>query len=203
MNKFILIPIVIIAFILNACDSSVKNQLPYLGPHIIDGDDTTYHVIPEFSFVNQNGKIITEKDFNNKVYVADFFFISCPTICPVMTKNLKKVYDKYSTKEDFAILSHSIDTKHDTVSRLKAYADRLGVDAPIWNFITGDRDEIYNIGEDFYMASAAEDAEAPGGYIHSGMFILIDKNKRIRGVYDGTNDNDVAKLIVDLKQLLN
>lgn len=179
-----------------------KHTLPILNRFQVNGSDTVYQTLPRFEFVNQDGKTVTEKTVDGKVFVADFFFVSCPTICPVMARNLKKVYEKYEHQDDFIILSHSIDTKHDTVPVLKDYADRLGVSSKTWNFLTGDQEKIYDIGYDFYMATINEDPNEPGGYLHSGGLILVDKMGRIRGVYDGTNEAQVGQLISDLQLLL-
>jgi protein SCO1/2 len=163
--------------------------------------DTLYHTIAPFEFVDQDSSIITNATFNNQVYVADFFFTSCPTICPVMKQQMLRVYDVYKNDPEVAILSHSIDPTHDTVAVLRDFAEKLGVESAKWHFVTGDKDKIYEIGETSYMVVANEDEEAPGGYIHSGAFLLVDKKGRIRGVYDGTVPEQVDVLINDIKRL--
>lgn len=183
-----------------------EEKLPILGPKepiekTVDGKlvvDTLYHTIPEFSFTNQNGEEVTEKEYQGKYYVTDFFFTSCPTICPLMTNNLLKVYEAFSEEKDLRILSHTIDVRHDSVPVLKAYAEKLEVKAPRWNFVTGEKEEIYGIAEK-YLVSAMEDENAPGGYIHSGAIVLIDPEGRIRGYYDGTQEKDIQRLIRHLK----
>lgn len=187
---------------LTSCKPNSKT-LPVLSIASIEGEDTVFKECPPFSFANQNNEAITNSTFQGKVYVADFFFVSCPTICPIMAKNLKKVYERYSNEKDFLILSHSIDTRHDSVPVLKEYATRLGVSADTWHFVTGKKDDIYSIGYDYYMATVQEDdSPGSGGYLHSGGLILVDKKGKIRGVYDGTNEAQVGKLIADLKLLL-
>lgn len=164
--------------------------------------DTIYHTIPSFSFLNQDSLIITQDSFNEKIYVADFFFTSCPTICPIMKTQMLRVYEKFKENDEVMLLSHSIDPQHDTVGVLKEFAQRLGVDSRKWHFVTGNKDDIYEIGEKSYMVAAQEDAEEPGGFIHSGAFILLDKQRRVRGFYDGTVEKEVDRLIKDIPILL-
>lgn len=193
--------------------TEVKNnfELPVLGrekliEREVNGEmvlDTVPHTIAEFSFVNQDSMIVTNETFNGKIYVADFFFTSCPTICPTMKQQMLRVYEAHKDKEDFAILSHTIDPEYDTVELLHDFADRLGVSSSTWHFVTGDKDEIYDLAETSYLSIANEDESAPGGFIHSGAFLLIDKERRIRGVYDGTMPEQVDVLIKDIDRLLN
>ncbi len=164
--------------------------------------DSVYHTIPDFSFVSQYGDTVTAKTLAGKVYVADFFFTSCPTICPKMKVQLKRVYDKYRGNPGLMLLSHTIDPAHDSVAVLKEFADNLGVTGRQWLFVTGDRDQIYEIGQQSYMVTAQEDQSAPGGVVHSGAFILVDKDRHIRGIYDGTTEAGVDKLMVDIDRLL-
>lgn len=163
--------------------------------------DTVYHTIADFRFVDQDSSIITNETFDGKVYVADFFFVSCPTICPIMKQQMLRVYEVYKDHPEVAILSHTIDPTHDSVAVLHSFAERLGVSSEKWHFVTGNKDEIYDIGEKSYMIVANEDQSAPGGYIHSGAFLLIDQQRRIRGVYDGTIPEQVDILINDIKRL--
>jgi protein SCO1/2 len=164
--------------------------------------DTTYQTIPPFSFINQDSVTISNKTFDNSIYVADFFFTSCPSICPIMSKNLLKVLEKYKGNKEVKILSHSIDTKYDTPWVLKKYATKLGVEGDQWQFVHGSQEAIYGIA-DKYMVYAKENSSAPGGFEHQGWLILIDKEKRIRGAYDGTNDEQVSQLMSDMDILLN
>ena len=185
-------------------------ELPVLGrPQIVEktmnGEvvtDTIPHKIRDFQFVNQDSMIVTNETFAGKVYVADFFFTTCPTICPVMKQQMLRVYEVYQKEPGFGILSHTIDPKYDTVALLKDYAERLGVSTPTWHFVTGDQDEIYDIAEESYLSIADEDETAPGGFIHSGAFLLIDRDRQIRGVYDGTVPEQVDILIKDIERLL-
>ncbi len=190
----------VIAFL--ASCSKTDNKLPTFGHTTIIGSDTVYAMLKPFSFLNQDSLVITEKTFDNKIYIADFIFLSCPSICPKMTSELKKVYDEFKTNPHVYFLSHTIDPDRDTIPRLKEYAKDLGVDNTKWFFVTGNIDSIYTIAEKNYFATAFPDKNAPGGYIHSGSFLLIDANKHIRGVYDGTNPLETKRLIEDLKKLL-
>lgn len=165
-------------------------------------EEKVYPTIPEFAFRSQYGDTITSKNFKDKIYVADFFFVTCPTICPVMKKNMRKVYEAYQDHPNVGILSHTIDPDHDSVQVLKTYANDLGIKGRTWLFVTGNREKIYEIGEKHYLVTAHADDKEPRGYIHSGAFVLIDKQKRIRGMYDGTDEKDVQLMIRDMKTLL-
>jgi protein SCO1/2 len=165
--------------------------------------DTIFHTIPDFSFTNQDGDEVTQEIFKGKIYIADFFFTTCPTICPIMKTQMLRVYQKYNENPDVLILSHTIDPKHDSVSVLHEFAERLGVSSNSWHFVTGDQDKIFEIGQDSYMVTAMEDKDEPGGYLHSGAFLLIDKERRIRGIYDGTKEDKVDILMNDIDKLLN
>ncbi len=167
-----------------------------------DKIDTIYKTIPNFKFVNQNSVAITQDAFKGKIYVADFFFTSCTTICPIMHRNMKTIYDKYEGSQDVMFLSHTIDFKYDLPSALKKYAQKLGVDGPQWQFVHGNKEEVYKIAEQDYLVAVGEDSAATDGYIHQGWLVLIDKHKRIRGAYDGTKEEEVAKLKSDMDILL-
>lgn len=187
-----------------AC-SNQPDKLPILGERYAQAaGDTVYHTIPNFSFTNQLGAEITAADYNNKIYVADFFFTSCPTICPVMKSQMLRIYEHFKDNPNVGLLSHSIDPMHDSVEVLRNYAENLGIKGDQWNFVTGVQDSIYKIAEKSYLVTAAEDSTAieDGGFIHSGAFLLIDKNKRVRGQYDGTVEKDVTQLIRDMEFLL-
>lgn len=201
--------------VLVACgaeDKSAKdeNAFPILGrqqivERVVNGKtvtDTVDHSIPDFKLMDQDSNWVTPASFNNKVYVADFFFTSCPTICPTMKKEMLRVYEAFNDNNEVAILSHTIDPEYDTIPLLHDFAERLGVEAPKWRFVTGEKEEIYELGQKGYMVTAMEDENEEGGYIHSGAFILVDKDKHIRAVYDGTQSADVDKLIKDIDILL-
>ncbi len=191
-------------------DGNEKVVLPILGnKHVenieINGGikaDTVYHTIPDFSFIDQNGDTITQDTFKDKVYVADFFFTTCPTICPTMKAQMLRVYEQFLDNDQVLILSHTIDPAYDNVEVLHDFSEKLGVESHKWHFVTGDKDKIYEQGMKGYMVTAGEDKSAPGGYIHSGAFILVDKDKRVRGLYDGTKPLQVNELMEDIEILL-
>jgi protein SCO1/2 len=137
-----------------------------------------------------------------KIYIADFFFTTCPTICPKMKTQLLRIYERYATNNQIRILSHSIDPDFDKPYILRQYASRLDVKAPRWNMLTGDKKAIYALGEKSYMVTTQEDKNEVGGFVHSGAFILVDKQRHIRGIYDGTKEEEVNHLIEDLEILL-
>ncbi|GAB1404074.1 MAG: SCO family protein [Lentimicrobiaceae bacterium] len=193
--------IILSCLLLIAC-SEQERKLPVFGTTYIEGNDTVYAAIRPFSFINQDSLVITDETFKNRIYVADFIFLSCPTICPVMTRQLKRVYDAYSDNPHVYFLSHSIDPANDTVARLHAYTRELGIDNTRWFFVTGNRDSIFSIANHSYFATAFADSTAPGGFIHSGVFLLVDTDKHIRGAYDGTNADEADRLIRDIELLL-
>jgi protein SCO1/2 len=196
--------LLVLSLIIASCQE--KKSLPFLGPkdtHLVDGKvDTIYHQIPPFRFLNQDSTWVSEKDLSGKIYVADFFFTSCPTICPKMKTQLLRIYERYASNDQIRILSHSIDPTFDTPIVLKQYAERLQVKAPRWNMLTGDKAAIYKLGEKSYMVTAQEDKNEAGGFVHSGAFILVDKNRHVRGIYDGTQETEVNHLIEDIEILL-
>lgn len=164
--------------------------------------DTIYQTIPSFAFLNQDSTLVTQDNFKNKVYIADFFFTSCSTICPIMHRNMKDIFDEYNDNPEVMFLSHTIDFKHDKPSILKKYAKKLGVDGKKWQFVWGNKEDVYRIAEKNYLTVVEEDSTATDGYIHQGWLVLIDKEKRIRGAYDGTKAEQVAQLKKDLPILL-
>ena len=208
MKYFVIIYLA--ALLLQSCTSENKTTLPILGNRQavekqVDGKtvvDTVYQTIPPFSLTNQDSVLITEKAFNGKIYVADFFFTSCNSICPIMHRNMLKVYTKYLNNKEVKFISHSIDTKYDTPSRLKRYADKLGVKGNQWEFVHGSYEDIFNKAAKNYLVTAFQDAKEPQGLVHDGYFLLVDKQKRMRGAYDGTKEDQVEKLMKDMDILL-
>ena len=185
-----------------------KEELPVYGSKEIlvpgeDGQDVIDNIvlkIDSFEAMDQDSQIITAQDFEGKIYIVDFFFTHCPTICPVMTKNMATVYDKFENDTSILFLSHTIDIKNDSVPQLKKYANKIGISTSKWHMVTADKMVIYDLA-DQYMVSAAEDPNSPGGYMHSGAFILMDGQHRIRGYYDGTMEEDVDQIIADIEVL--
>jgi len=197
--RYFIFPVLIGLFLFSCVTREEK--LPVFGQREVVGADTVYHHIAPFSFIDQDSSIITNDTFRDKIYVADFFFTTCKTICPIMKTQMLRVYDATSEMPDVLILSHTIDPEYDTVALLHDFAERLGVDSERWHFVTGIKDSIYKIAQTSYFATAMEDKTEPDGFIHSGAFLLIDKQQRIRGKYDGTKEQDVNRLIVDIKRL--
>lgn len=191
---------------LNACDFKGKKdrQLPIIGERmgLASNGDTTYSTVPTFSFTNQDGKNVTNKDFDGKIYVVDFFFTHCPTICPKVTANMLRIYERFKDSNTVSLLSHSIDTKHDTVGRLHEYAEKMGVKAPKWHFITGNQDSIYGIADKYYLVIPSVDPSVEGGFNHDGRLVLVDKQKRVRSFCDGTNAESVNRFMEDIEILL-
>ncbi len=178
-----------------------SNALPILGERDIFGKDTIYNAIPAFRFLNQDSIWITEEDYPG-VYIADFFYATCPGICPIMTKEMVRV-QKFiqENKLNVKILSHTVDPENDSPIVLKEYAQKKGADLSNWNFVTGDKKAIYDISYS-YLITALEDLDNENHFVHSEYFILIDTEKRVRGLYDGTNSAEVDKLMQDLKILI-
>lgn len=204
---FSLISIVIIYFIYDALKP--EKRLPIYQPNMVNPElvDSTlldvkkYHTIADFALINQNGDTIDQTAYTNKIYVADFFFTTCPTICPIMTKNMVEIQGSILEDDDIMLLSHSVTPQIDSVPRLKAYAQEKGVIDSKWNLVTGDKKQIYELARKSYLAVKSDGDGGPYDMIHTENFILVDKEKRIRGFYDGTNKEEVEKLLDDLRIL--
>lgn len=191
----------LLAIVLLGSCQQPEFKLPYLGEiDIVDGD-TIRHQIRDFQFVNQDSQLVTNATFENKVYVVDFFFISCPTICPKVSKQMLNIHDAFADDDRVLLLAHTVDPKRDTVDALKRYADNLGVTSRKWHFVTGPQDSIYSIADD-YFSIAFESEDAPGGFDHSGRIILIDQNRHVRSFCDGTDPGSVERFIGDIRKLL-
>jgi len=160
-----------------------------------------YHRIADFSLTNQDGKTITQDDYKNKIYIADFFFTTCQTICPIMTDNMHDIQKKIITDNEVMLLSHTVTPEIDTVAQLKRYADEKGVNASKWNLVTGDKKQIYALARKSYLAVKENGDGGPFDMIHTENFMLIDKTRQIRGFYDGTDPKDIDRLLNDIKIL--
>lgn len=160
-----------------------------------------YHTIADFNLINQNGDTITQDTYKDKIYVADFFFTTCPSICPIMTDNMLKIQDRIMHNDDVMLLSHSVTPVIDSVAQLKKYALKKGVNDNKWNLVTGDKKQIYELARKSYLAVKNDGNGGEHDMIHTENFMLIDKQKRIRGFYDGTNTEDIEKLLSDLEIL--
>ena len=160
--------------------------------------------VKSFSFLNQNGERITNKDVEGKVYIAEFFFTTCHGICPKLNSNLKSVYEKYKNEPDFKILSHTVDPKTDSVVRLKQYADSLGVEAPKWIFLTGTKDSLYLAARLSYLLDDPKNNLSPidEQFIHTQFFALVDKNGYVRSIVDGLKKDELAEMQKEIDELL-
>ncbi|MGB0886839.1 MAG: SCO family protein [Vicingaceae bacterium] len=182
-------------------------KLPYIGTsnavkNESGGFDTLHHKIPYFEFTNQDGKKVTRDDLLGSVYVADFFFATCPTICPKMTTNMGYVQKKFEDRKNLRFISITVNPEHDTVEVLKEYSEMVHADNRNWDFLTGKKEEIYDIAFNGFFVNADKDEIAPGGFLHSQYFILVDKNAHIRGVFDGTIHKEIKEKLTDAIDIL-
>ena len=183
--------------------------LPVYNPAMVNPElvDSTvqhvkkYHKVADFKFVNQNGKFVTQKDYENKIYVADFFFTTCRTICPIMTKNMADIQKAIRNNPKVMLLSHSVTPEIDSVSVLKKYALEKGVIDSKWNLVTGDKKEIYAMARKSYLAVKLGKPDELYDIVHTENFVLVDTKRRVRGFYDGTDPKEVERLIADIQWL--
>lgn len=207
----LVVPPIIYSYITKGYNNFIKLEI--IGEKDIEGND---HIIPAFSFVNQDNNIVNQDSMMGNIYVADFFFTTCPTICPVMTKNMSYLQQKLSIFPNVRFLSHTVDPRNDSPERFVEYIEEMkqnnvSIDLSNWDFVTGDIDEIYNIAKSYFV-NVSLDSLAPGGFLHSEYFVLIDKEGRVRsgidkqgnvlGVYDGTRDSQMKDLVNDIKVLM-
>ncbi len=187
----------LLPFLLFDCTSK---ELPVLNNPVSQNNEAIE--IADFALLNQDSVVITNATFSEKIYIADFIFLSCPTICPKMNNSMLQVYKQFETDPRVQFISHTIDPKNDSISLLKKYSNNLNVSSTKWHFVTGNIDTIYKLAEKSYFTSVENDSLDTKNYIHSGGLLLVDKNKHIRGVYDGTSEIETKRLIEDLKILL-
>ena len=164
-------------------------------------NDTVYHQIPSFNFLSTSGDTLNSTSLNGKIYVADFFFTRCGSICPKMTSQLTRVQNTFADDNDFKILSFTVDPEHDSIDVLKSYALKYNAKASVWHFLTGEKQLIYRLAKDGFKINALEDPNGGIEFVHSDKLILVDKNRIIRGFYDGTDPKDVDRLITEIKVL--
>ena len=194
--------LVFLAFTTGCLSNEKPGKLPILGERdVTPAGDTLYPQIPDFQFVDQDSQMVNNATFAGKAYVVDFFFIHCPTICPKVKANGLRVYEKFKNDDRVFLLSHSIDTRNDTIAALKHHAEKLGIETKKWHLVTGEHDAIYAIADN-YFSVATEDPSAPGGFDHSGRLILVDKNRHVRSFCDGTKAEDVDRFMKDIETLL-
>ena len=202
-----ILSIIIISIFYNIL--KVEKVLPIYQPALVNAElvDSTiqhkkkYHKIANFSLINQNGKTITQADYKDKIYVADFFFTTCQTICPVMTDNMCQIQKEILNDDDVMLLSHSVTPRIDSVAQLKRYAKLKGVNDAKWNLVTGDKKQIYDLARKSYLAVKTAGNGDTYDMIHTENFMLIDKKQQIRGFYDGTKPEDIQILLEDIKTL--
>ena len=193
------------AFVVSSCTETNELHLPYFGEGGLT-DETGRYTVPKFAFINQDSVETSHLNYQGHIYVTDFFFTKCPSICPIMTSQMSRLQDMMKKEDIYGevkILSHSIDTENDRPSVLKEYADRIGADLDHWNFVTGNKIDIYDQAKYGYFLTALESDTAVGGFFHSDNFVLIDRDMHIRGYYDGTSTSSVDELFQDIKKLRN
>ncbi|MEM1328504.1 MAG: SCO family protein [Bacteroidota bacterium] len=190
------------SFMLSACTQEKIEQLPYIGFHQVNGKDTIHYTIPAFTFYNQDSLPIDNNDLSGSIYLADFFYTSCPSVCPKVQNQLLYLYDHYEKKSKVKFISFALDPKRDDVANLKDYADNIGASDGRWHFLTGDKFKLWELAE-AYLISVRQDEEEPGGIYHSGKIILVDELGHIRAFADGTKAEEVEDLIAKIDLLLS
>lgn len=208
---FFVVMLVLSAVIVSLFYNALKPKavLPVFQPSMVNSElvdedlqfKRKYHTIAPFKLINQNGDTITEETYRDKIYVADFFFTTCPTICPVMTGNMAAIQKQILNDDEVMLLSHTVTPEIDSVPLLKAYAEKKGVVDSKWNLVTGDKKQIYSLARKSYLAAKNAGDGGPFDMIHTENFVLVDKEKRIRGFYDGTKKEEIEKLLEDLQVL--
>ncbi len=195
--------ILLVLLLLNVACQTHKpaRKLPVLNKVKIVNGDTVYQKIPSFTFLTQDSISFHSDQLKGKIHVADFFFTSCPGICPVLTNQMRRLQQITQGTPDLMFVSFTVDPARDTPSKLKTYARQYRADLSNWVFLTGPEDSIYHVGRQGYYLGMAKDSTEPGGYMHSGKFVLVDWNGLIRGYYDGTDANDVDRLARDIRIL--
>lgn len=175
--------------------------LPFFGPKGQSSGEREHHQIPPYSFFDQNGNSVTEKFTEDKIYVADFFFTTCQSICPVMSNQMQRLTVAFQQDTDVVFLSHTVNPEFDSIPVLSNYAQQHKADSKQWKFLTGSKQEIYHIARKGYLMTAEEGDGGADDFIHTQNFALIDWNRKIRGFYDGTDSVDINRLIIDIKLL--
>ena len=199
----LLIPLLFVGwYFINKNEQKPLRTLPYFGQKIIKGNDTTFHTVKPFLFTDQYNESATEETVKNKIYVTDFFFTTCQSICPVMSNELERVYKKFENNKDVLILSHTVAPEEDSVNVLMDYANLHGVKDKRWLFLTGEKKHLYDMARTGYLLNAEEGNGDEDDFIHTQNFALVDKERYLRGFYDGTDSIEVSRLIMDINLLL-
>ena len=196
--------IISITLLLLGCGNGTESPLPVLGPFERTADgEKAFYTVRDFRLLNQEGDTIGQEALAGKIRVADFFFTSCPTICPQLQSEMIRIREAFAQNKDVVLLSYTIDPKRDSVAHLAKYALNLGVeDAQQWHFLTGNRDSIYTLADDYFNI-AVEDPSAPGGFDHSGRITVVDPAGQIRSIANGLNRQEGDQLIKDIKTLID
>ena len=176
--------------------------LPYLGQHDFDGTDTIYHTIPSYTLLAHDSTEFTNDRVKGKIHVVNFFFTTCPAICPAMIEQMKRLQTNTADIEELTFLSHTVDPKRDTIAKLRAYIAERNLDTRNWFFLYGEKEYVYDLGMEGYILNAMEDEKAEGGFLHSEHFVLVDREGHIRGMYVGTETAQVDQLEKDIRKLL-
>ncbi len=184
-----------------SCEETKQDKLPYIGQHSYNNGDTILYTIPAFNFINQDSVSVSNASLANHIYVSDFFFTSCPTICPKVKKQMLRLYKKYESDDILRLVSHTLDPKRDTPEVLKKFAGNLKVNTDKWMFLNGDKDEIREMALKYFVA-VVEDDEAPGGLDHSGKIVVVDKEGHVRAFAEGTDPDDVTDLMDEIDILI-
>jgi protein SCO1/2 len=201
MNSRSIIFLVIIC-LLAGCQQKT-DTLPVLGPKRVENGQKVIYPVPDFQFLDQDSQVISQDHCKDKIRVVDFFFISCPSICPQVQQQMLRIYNSFPEHQELIFLSHSIDVKRDTVGRLREYARQLGLDhTDRWHFLTGDKEQIFSIADDYFNI-VVEDESAPGGFDHTGRIVVVDPQGYIRAYANGTNPLAVDTLIQAIQTLLH
>lgn len=170
---------------------------------VVVNGDTTFRKVADFRLTSQEGKTISQADLNNSIYVANFFFANCQGICKKMTSQMTRVQAKFKSNPNVKIVSYTVDPARDSVEALEAYAQLYGADPKMWYFLTGPKKEIYDLAINSYMLPAQESNDGTVDFVHSEKFLLVDKDKHVRGIYDGTSQKDVDRLMTEIQVLLS
>jgi protein SCO1/2 len=209
--KLVLLLSFAVILISSCSEGKKKRVLPFIGNYdieykLVDGKevaDTIFPRVPDFTYLNHDSIKVTAKSFSGKIWIADFFFTTCPTICPIMTRNLKELHDRtLDLKDQLQFLSFSVNPNFDQPNVLKRYRAHYGISSDHWDFLTGDEAATHELGIEHFQIFAGRDEEAEGGFAHSGAFTLVDKEGYVRGVYLGTDKKQVRQLELDLRKLL-
>lgn len=198
-------------FLLLSCDNWGREELPIYNPTDFNSElvDVSLqskngnHIVSDFELINQNGKVVTQEDYRDKIYIVDFFFTRCPSICPLMTNNMIKIQNEFLNNSDIMLLSLSVTPEIDSISVLRKYANDKGAIDSKWNITTGSKKHIYELARKSYFAVVEQGDGGLQDFIHTPNFILVDKERQIRGVYNGIEDEEIVRLFQDLRILID